>query len=284
MPTYDAATVADAALAHKKGMTLQQGRVLRDNPIAMAERAAGAPKILGVPYDFQEFVASGTWTKPSNAESGDKVIVELVGAGGSGGTEDGSGTYWAYGGHGGVGGLFKFDEIDDVAATATITVGAGGAAQTASNAPGQAGGPSSFDDGVYTIAARGGGRGSNGNNSGGTPIDFNVGGFDVTYDHATTTDGGAVVTDIDPFDSGGGNGGSARFGGGSGGSARSDAGSTTHSGGFSMHAGAGGYGIDQGGGNGQAGYFPGGGGGAASDTSDSGAGAGGVVRVWCIKD
>lgn len=33
----------DAVIGHKKPITLQQGRALRDNPIAMAEGAAGAP-------------------------------------------------------------------------------------------------------------------------------------------------------------------------------------------------------------------------------------------------
>lgn len=57
MTTYNASAVADAIIAHKKGITLQQGRALRDNPIAMAEGAAGAPKVaalaLSSPYKPQ---------------------------------------------------------------------------------------------------------------------------------------------------------------------------------------------------------------------------------------
>lgn len=45
MTTYNASAVSDSIIAHKKGITLQQGRALRDNPIAMAEGAAGAPRI-----------------------------------------------------------------------------------------------------------------------------------------------------------------------------------------------------------------------------------------------
>lgn len=46
MTTYNYAAVADAAIAFEKGMTLQQGRALRDNPIAITEAAAGAPQIV----------------------------------------------------------------------------------------------------------------------------------------------------------------------------------------------------------------------------------------------
>ena len=48
MPSYNAAAVSDAVIAFKKGITLQQGRALRDNPIAIAEGAAGAPRLYGL--------------------------------------------------------------------------------------------------------------------------------------------------------------------------------------------------------------------------------------------
>ena len=47
MPTYNAAAVADAAIAHRKGISLQSGRALRDNPIAIIEGEPGAPRIVG---------------------------------------------------------------------------------------------------------------------------------------------------------------------------------------------------------------------------------------------
>ncbi len=43
MPTYNAAAVSDSAIAYEKPVLLQQGRALRDNPIAQSQGAAGAP-------------------------------------------------------------------------------------------------------------------------------------------------------------------------------------------------------------------------------------------------
>lgn len=53
MTTYNAAAVSDAVIAYEKGITLQQGRALRDNPLAMAEGATGSPYIQQAwhPYD-----------------------------------------------------------------------------------------------------------------------------------------------------------------------------------------------------------------------------------------
>lgn len=45
MTTYNAAAVADSIIAYGKGITLQQGRALRDNPIAIAEGAVTAPVV-----------------------------------------------------------------------------------------------------------------------------------------------------------------------------------------------------------------------------------------------
>ena len=64
MTTYDAAAVADAVIAHKKGITLQQGRALRDNPIAIAEGASGAPRVDAIAAMSHQGVegAVGTYT------------------------------------------------------------------------------------------------------------------------------------------------------------------------------------------------------------------------------
>ena len=59
MTTYDASSVSDAVIAFRKPITLQQGRGLRDNPIAMAEGAAGAPRIQGNAHP--EFSADDTY-------------------------------------------------------------------------------------------------------------------------------------------------------------------------------------------------------------------------------
>ena len=50
MTTYDASAVSNTVIAHKKGITLQQGRALRDNPIAMGEGSQTAPKISGAAF------------------------------------------------------------------------------------------------------------------------------------------------------------------------------------------------------------------------------------------
>jgi len=42
MTTFDEGPLSDAAIAHKKGITVQQGRAMRDNPAAALEGSAGA--------------------------------------------------------------------------------------------------------------------------------------------------------------------------------------------------------------------------------------------------
>lgn len=58
MTTYNAAAVADAIIAYGKGITLQQGRALRDNPIAIAEGASGAPKVMAAALNIATGSAS----------------------------------------------------------------------------------------------------------------------------------------------------------------------------------------------------------------------------------
>lgn len=43
MTTYNAAAVSNTVIAHEKGITLQQGRALRDNPLAIAEGDSSVP-------------------------------------------------------------------------------------------------------------------------------------------------------------------------------------------------------------------------------------------------
>lgn len=45
MTTYDSSAVSNTVIAYEKPITLQQGRALRDNPLAIAEGAAGAPRV-----------------------------------------------------------------------------------------------------------------------------------------------------------------------------------------------------------------------------------------------
>lgn len=61
--TYDLTAVSDTVIAHKKPITLQQGRQLRDNPIAIAEGASGAPIMQnGGWYPYDRTVIGGAET------------------------------------------------------------------------------------------------------------------------------------------------------------------------------------------------------------------------------
>jgi hypothetical protein len=85
MATYDVSTLADSAIAHKKGITLQQGRALRDNPIAIAEGAAGAPRIA---LHVQTGVASAVPVEFETMENFGGVVLHFFGFNGSGSAQD----------------------------------------------------------------------------------------------------------------------------------------------------------------------------------------------------
>jgi len=53
MTIFDLTVLDDTVIAHKKGITIQQGRQLRDNPLAIAEGSSGAPVLSGAwhPYN-----------------------------------------------------------------------------------------------------------------------------------------------------------------------------------------------------------------------------------------
>ena len=134
----------------------------------------------------QTFTSSGTWTKPSGIT---KVVVEVQGAGGSGGKRNGG-----YVGAGAAGGYSK--KLIDVSSisSATVTVGTGGAAVTATSTSGNSGGSSSWSDGTNTITCTGGSGGDGTTTykvtSGGTATggDLNIDGADSNMGRNTGRD------------------------------------------------------------------------------------------------
>lgn len=204
------------------------------NPLRVAQAIAFLGQIA---VTKNEFLANGTWSKPTKAKF---VIVEAWGAGGGGGVGTGA--------KGGGGGAYQMQILlaSDLAATVAVTIGNGGAASatTALNA----GGSTTF--GAHVTA-----RGGNWNGSG-------TSGVSGAYMNGST----------DFFESAGGTGaangnGSTNHGGGGG---------TYNSlGGLSVRGGNGGNGSSTG--TAQAGAVPGGGGGSTNTGTAAAGGKGKMI-------
>lgn len=100
--------------------------------------------------NVQSFTGSGTWTKPAGYAAGSRVYIQAWGGGGSGGKS----TYGAGGGGGGYNERWAL--LSDMGATETVTIGAGGAALSATGT-GITGGTTS----VGTLLSAYGGAGGN---------------------------------------------------------------------------------------------------------------------------
>jgi hypothetical protein len=231
----------------------------------------------GATTDYQAFLTSGTWTKPSGVTSNSQTHIQCWGSGGGGGAN-------ATGGGGGGGGYSdRWISTSSLGANESVTVGAGGAISGAGNNSTFGAWLTAYGGGLGQNGAGGGGGGGGGESAAGSAGAGSAGGAGggpwlVAGGLSTPTAGTAS-----PSGGGGGGGtgatagagGAGYFGGGGGGGGTATAASTGGAGGSSVWGGGGGAGMGAstsgaagaskfggaGGTNGVAGTQPGGGGG-----------------------
>lgn len=239
------------------------------------------------PVNVQEFIADGTWTKPSSAAW---CFVEIWGAGGSGGAAGGSQAAATGGG----GGEYRSMIIPAqfLGATETVTVGVGGASVQAlygfSPANGNAGEDTTFGSwGTAKGGAAGSATTTNNTDLGGAAGGSGGSSNLLAVHNANGTASGAASTNSTGSAS---NGTDNTYAGAGGGSSVSDDNIAHGTGGNSTYAGDGGDGIhatSSGTYTAEDGEDKGGGGGAStakygSTTCNSGAGGDGFARITCI--
>lgn len=229
--------------------------------------------IVDTTIDVQEFIASGTWTKPAN---GKLVLIRCWGGGGSGAR----GTNASGGGGGAC--SERWIKFSDLPSTVSVTIATGGAGLTV-NGNGNTGGTTTF--GSYS-SAYGGGPGSASSYFGGGGGGWRSAGLNgsggLGYSSINTGAFGGdanstPVSDPGQGDYGGGGGGypgdiggSSTWGGG-GGAGRSS--TTSYAGGISLYGGSGGNNNVS-----TPGGFPGGGSGGSN--GNTGAGGAGYCVVY----
>ena len=290
-PWYDLVKASGEALAAGDFATgtayhvVFMGGEFRILSVANSEADAGAGTY------YQEFLVSGTWTKPVGL-SPDAIIEVEIWAGGGGG---GSSNTHSSGGGGGAYNTRRF-RASDLTSSVSATVGAGGALNVAggnssfgSYLTAYGGGPGTHGAGGAGQSASGGGGGG-ASSAGGGGVSIGAGGNGGGPSNTSgvlAADGdtlaGSTVGTVSKGNYGGGGGGingtagSVSRGGGAtwGGGGGSGRGAAAGSGGSSLYGGGGGCsniggtgGISTFGGNGGnsgvAGSVPGGGGGAGA--------------------
>lgn len=91
MTTYNA--ILDSDIDSDSPVTAALMTNIRDNPIAMMQRASGAPWLNGVGA-IAAFTSSGSWTAPAGVYS---AKITVVGGGGGGGSSSGNGGTSSFG-------------------------------------------------------------------------------------------------------------------------------------------------------------------------------------------
>jgi hypothetical protein len=214
--------------------------------------------------NYQEFLTSGTWTKPADVNF---VYVEAIAAGGGGANHTTSTTVGAGSGGEYVASIF---EASGISATETITIGAAGAgAADGVVADGSVGGDSSFGS---LLTAIGGNPGVVGQNYATIPRSA----------LAETIDSALVFIAFTQAGYGGkggtsGTGGNTIYGGAGGGGAAAGSSSAGGTSEFGGDGGAGNTVVNTKAGNGA---VAGGGGGGSCDDGGGGDGGAGRIRVW----